>query len=103
MCFFMTMHRIISDAWSVGLLRRDLAAFYATAVRGQDPLLLVEPLPIHYRDYSVWQREQAQLNEHQQQLRYWIMQLETSRPAELLCDKPRPPALSGQTSVRQLT
>ncbi|KAK1914123.1 hypothetical protein P3342_007369 [Pyrenophora teres f. teres] len=89
------MHHIISDGWSADVLMRELAAFYSASMRGQDPLSQVQPLSVQYRDFSVWQREQAQADEHQKQLSYWVEQLQSSRPAELLCDKPRPAALSG--------
>ncbi|KAL7771417.1 hypothetical protein CFE70_001360 [Pyrenophora teres f. teres 0-1] len=82
------MHHIISDGWSVDVLMRELAGFYSASVRGHDPLSQVQPLPVQYRDFSLWQRQQAQADEHQKQLSYWVEQLQTSRPAELLCDKP---------------
>ncbi|KAJ8112404.1 hypothetical protein OPT61_g5221 [Boeremia exigua] len=90
------MHHIVSDGWSTDLLTRELSAFYSAALRGQDPLSHVQPLPIQYRDFSVWQRQQAQVDDHQSQLDYYFKQLNTSRPAELLCDRPRPAVLSGQ-------
>ncbi|KAK1914161.1 hypothetical protein P3342_007407 [Pyrenophora teres f. teres] len=62
----------------------------------------VQPLSVQYRDFSVWQREQAQADEHQKQLSYWVEQLQSSRPAELLCDKPRPAALSGEAGVQSI-
>lgn len=96
------MHHIVSDGWSADVLMRELGAFYSAAVRGEDPLSQVQPLPVQYRDFSVWQRQQAQVDEHDKQLRYWLTQLQTSRPAELLCDKPRPAALSGSADVRTL-
>ncbi|KAH6618447.1 hypothetical protein C7974DRAFT_415823 [Boeremia exigua] len=96
------MHHIISDGWSVDVLMRELGACYSAAIRGQDPLSQLQPLQIQYRDFSVWQRQQAQVDEHNKQLEYWIAQLQTSRPAELLCDKPRPAALSGHADVRIL-
>ncbi|KAL7771431.1 hypothetical protein CFE70_001374 [Pyrenophora teres f. teres 0-1] len=71
-------------------------------LRGHDPLSQVQPLPVQYRDFSLWQRQQAQADEHQKQLSYWVEQLQTSRPAELLCDKPRPAALSGQAGVQSI-
>ncbi|KAM4063969.1 AMP-binding enzyme [Hirsutella rhossiliensis] len=52
------MHHIISDGWSIDILRRELAAFYSAAIRGQDPLSQVRPLPIQYRDASAWQKQQ---------------------------------------------
>ncbi|KAG9196802.1 hypothetical protein G6514_004200 [Epicoccum nigrum] len=96
------MHHIVSDGWSVDVLMRELSAYYSAAVRGHDPLSQVQPLPIQYRDFSVWQRQQAQVDEHDRQLEYWIAQLQTSRPVEMLCDKPRPAALSGHADVRIL-
>ncbi|MDI1486221.1 MAG: Non-ribosomal peptide synthetase [Ramalina farinacea] len=96
------MHHIISDGWSVDILRKELAAFYAAAIHDQDPLSQVDPLPIQYRDYSLWQKQQDQSEEHERQLEYWVTQLETSQPAELLCDKPRPAALSGKAGMQQL-
>ncbi|KAF2472341.1 amino acid adenylation [Lindgomyces ingoldianus] len=96
------MHHIVSDGWSVDVLMRELSAFYSAAIAGQDPLSQVQPLPIQYCDFSVWQRQQAQVDEHQRQLSYWLTQLQTSRPAELLCDKPRPATLSGKADVRTL-
>ncbi|KAK1911236.1 hypothetical protein P3342_011838 [Pyrenophora teres f. teres] len=95
------MHHIISDGWSVDVLMRELAGFYplqcVAMIRSQ-----VQPLPVQYRDFSLWQRQQAQADEHQKQLSYWVEQLQTSRPAELLCDKPRPAALSGQAGVQSI-
>ncbi|KAK1912701.1 hypothetical protein P3342_004637 [Pyrenophora teres f. teres] len=94
------MHHIVSDGWSVNVLMRELSTFYSASLRGQDPLSQIQPLPIQYRDFSVWQRQQAQIDEQEKQLSYWLTQLQTSRPAELLCDKPRPATLSGKADTR---
>ncbi|KAJ6279029.1 hypothetical protein J3E71DRAFT_242872 [Bipolaris maydis] len=96
------MHHIISDGWSMDVVTRELAAFYSAATQDRDPLAQVQPLPIQYRDFSLWQREQAQVESHQKQLDYWVRQLQGNRPAELPCDKPRPAALSGQAGVRSI-
>ncbi|KAH4480511.1 hypothetical protein HBH89_250420 [Parastagonospora nodorum] len=48
------------------------------------------------------ERQNARTDEYDKQLMYWVEQLQTSRPAEMLCDKPRPAALSGQAGTRSL-
>ncbi|KAI9899658.1 hypothetical protein N3K66_006119 [Trichothecium roseum] len=89
------LHHIFSDGWSVDIFRREMAEFYSAAVAGKDPLSLATPLPVQYRDFSLFQREQTQLEHHDRQLEYWVRQLENSQPAELPCDKHRPSTLSG--------
>jgi hypothetical protein len=98
----MVMHHIISDGWSIDILQRELALFYGAFIRGEDPLQQASPLPIQYRDFAVWQKQEAQLAEQQRQLEYWKQQLEGSQPAEFLCDKPRPAVSSGKALFHSL-
>jgi len=51
----MTMHHIVVDAWSIGVLIRELAELYAAYSQGRDSSLA--ELPIQYADYAVWQKE----------------------------------------------
>ncbi|KAI0882912.1 non-ribosomal peptide synthetase [Annulohypoxylon maeteangense] len=97
------MHHIISDGWSIDILRQELGDFYSAALRGRDPLSVVSPLPIHYRDFSVWQKRKEQVAEHQRQLEYWTNQLTDSSPAEFLIDFPRPTILSGKAGFVPVT
>lgn len=91
------LHHIIADGWSVDILSRELDQFYEAACRGVDPLTTLAPLPVQYRDFSIWQQEDSRLQtEVQKQLRYWSLQLADSSPAEFLTDKPRPSILSGK-------
>ncbi|UKZ78468.1 NRPS [Trichoderma virens FT-333] len=97
------MHHIVSDGWSVDILQKELAVFYSAALRGdEDPTSLVDPLPIQYADYSIWQKQQDQVDNHLHQLNFWTEHLQSSNPAELLCDKPRPPSLSGAADICHL-
>ncbi|WP_412770500.1 condensation domain-containing protein, partial [Ralstonia solanacearum] len=49
-----TMHHIVSDGWSQGVLARELGALYEAYRAGKDDPL--PALPIQYADYAVWQR-----------------------------------------------
>ena len=64
-----TMHHIVSDGWSMGVLTRELSALYAAFVQGrQDPLA---PLAVQYADYAVWQRRWLAGEVLQRQAGYW--------------------------------
>ncbi|KAL7658740.1 hypothetical protein ACMYSQ_004842 [Aspergillus niger] len=94
------IHHILCDGWSVGIIQKELALFYASAIRGEVPSSCLAPLPIQYRDFAAWQHEVSQGHEHRRQLDYWVTQLEGSHPAEFLCDKPRPASFAGAAGVR---
>ena len=51
----LTMHHIVCDGWSMGVLWRELHALYDAFRQGQASPL--PALPIQYADYAVWQRE----------------------------------------------
>ncbi|HEX5601787.1 MAG TPA: condensation domain-containing protein, partial [Pyrinomonadaceae bacterium] len=84
----LTMHHIVSDGWSTGVLIRELSALYDAYSRGEDSPL-AESL-IQYADYAVWQREWLQA-EVEGQLDYWRTKL-ADAPAmlELPTDRARP-------------
>nr|QEO74481.1 condensation domain-containing protein [uncultured bacterium] len=85
-----TMHHIISDAWSIGILIKELATLYGAYVRGEESPL--PELPVQYADYAAWQREHLRGEVLERQLLYWREQLRGA-PAtlELPTDSPRPP------------
>ncbi|UGQ48160.1 non-ribosomal peptide synthetase [Massilia endophytica] len=85
----LTMHHIVSDGWSMGLLIRELSAQYAACLAGRpDPL---PPLPVQYADFAAWQRRCLQGEALQRQAAYWETTL-AGAPAllELPLDRPRP-------------
>ena len=84
-----TMHHIVSDGWSLGLLFRELAVIYEAFAAGQPSPL--PPLPIQYADFAAWQRDVLQGPALQRQLDYWKAQL-SNAPAifELPADRTRP-------------
>jgi NRPS condensation-like uncharacterized protein len=74
----MTMHHIISDAWSMGVLVREMSTLYSAFIEGN-----TSPLPkldIQYADYAVWQRQWLQGEISERQLAYWKNQLDGKLP-----------------------
>ena len=85
----LTVHHIISDAWSLAVLFRELGALYRAFTRGEPSPL--PDLPIQYADYAAWQRRTLHGEALERELAYWRAQLEGLPPAlELLTDRPRP-------------
>ena len=70
----MTLHHIIFDEWSSGVLMRELGALYTALVEDR-PAVLPE-LPIQYADFAHWQREWLQGEVLNAQLGYWKQQLQ---------------------------
>jgi amino acid adenylation domain-containing protein len=85
----LTMHHIVSDAWSAGVFVTELSDLYQ-AFAGGKPSLLKE-LPIQYADYAAWQRNWLRGEVLDGQLKYWREQLKGAPPVvELPSDHPRP-------------
>jgi hypothetical protein len=86
-----TMHHIISDAWSMGALVREVGALYAAFSTGNS-----SPLPelrIQYADYAQWQQEWLRGEVLDRQMSYWKRRLDGIPAAlQLPTDRPRPAA-----------
>jgi len=89
----LTMHHIVSDGWSLGVLVRELSSLYESHSRGEAPQL--PELPVQYADFAAWQRAWLDGEVLETQLDYWRRQL-ANAPAvsELPTDRQRPPAQS---------
>jgi amino acid adenylation domain-containing protein len=87
--FLATLHHIVSDGWSIGVLVRELATFYSALREGVRPAL--PELPVQYADWAVWQREQLESGSLDAGLAWWRQHLGTE-PAvlEIHGDRPRP-------------
>ena len=87
---YLTMHHIVSDGWSMGVLVREFNALYAAFLEGgQDPLPLLE---VQYPDYAAWQRQWLSGERLEAQADYWRRTLaEAPVLLELPTDRPRPP------------
>jgi non-ribosomal peptide synthetase component F len=85
----LTIHHIVSDGWSMGVLVRELAALYEAYIAGHPSPL--RELPIQYADFAVWQRDWLRGEKREEQLSYWKAQLAGAPPLlELPTDRPRP-------------
>ncbi|GAA0467063.1 hypothetical protein Ade02nite_93060 [Paractinoplanes deccanensis] len=83
------MHHVVTDAWSQGVLWRDLVRAYEAALAGAAPGLA--PLPIQYADFAVWQRERMSGPEHEREWAYWRRRLDgCSFVLDLPADRARP-------------
>ena len=51
----LTLHHIVSDGWSIGVLCREMPALYEAFADRRTPAPL-PVLPIQYGDFAVWQR-----------------------------------------------
>jgi amino acid adenylation domain-containing protein len=90
--FLLTMHHIISDAWSLGVLMHEFSVLYSAFSVGRP-----SPLPelfIQYVDFTAWQQKCLNGPVLNQQLEYWKKQLADVPALELPTDRPRA-ALAG--------
>ncbi|HYO98763.1 MAG TPA: amino acid adenylation domain-containing protein, partial [Pyrinomonadaceae bacterium] len=97
-----TMHHIVSDGWSVGVLLGEVAALYEAY--GRDARAPLAELPIQYADFAAWQRRWLDGEQLDAQLGYWREQLRDA-PAllELPTDRPRPPVQTYRGATARFT
>jgi non-ribosomal peptide synthetase component F len=85
----LTMHHIVSDGWSTGILIREMATLYE-GFCSRRPTSLPE-LPIQYADFAHWQRHWLDSGVLESQLTYWTIQLAGASPfLDLPTDHTRP-------------
>jgi amino acid adenylation domain-containing protein len=88
------MHHIVSDAWSMGILIKEMLALYSAYSADEESPL--EELPIQYADYAKWQRDYLVGDVLKDEVGYWMEQLKDVTPLELPTDHARPVAPSYQ-------
>ena len=84
-----TLHHIVGDAWSFGVLYHEVSRLYAAFAAGEP-----SPLPavaVQYADFALWQREWLRGEVLERQLAWWKERLAGAPPLlELPTDRPRP-------------
>jgi hypothetical protein len=71
--FVASLHHLITDAWSMGLLISDALGYYDELLAGRQPV--VQPTPYAYSDFARWQREQMSGDKLAQELQWWSSRL----------------------------
>ena len=87
--FWVGMHHIVTDGWSLTVMCRELAELYEAAVTQRQPAL--SPLGLQYADFAVWQRNWLSGEVLQKQLDYWRGQLAGAARLEFPADRPSSP------------
>lgn len=82
----MTIHHILADGVSLGIIDHDVATLYRARLDGGRPEL--PHLPVQFGDY-VW-AEMKWPSPHDDERRYWLHQLAEVPPLDLPLDHPRP-------------
>jgi amino acid adenylation domain-containing protein len=97
----LTLHHIVADGTSIGVLYDELESAYSALATGREPSL--PPLPLQYPDYAVWQRSTATGDAAARQLEYWADRLRDSTVLELVTDRSRPAMQSTAGDKRETT
>ena len=93
----LSMHHVVSDGWSMGVMVKEFAELYE-GNRGGEKSRLGE-LPIQYADYAVWQRGRLEGEVLEEQIEYWKGQLGGVSVLELPTDLPRAGAASQRSET----
>lgn len=84
-----TFHHIICDGWSIGVFSRELSAWYSALVQDRTPA--IEPLPLQYQDFTLWQRRLLADRRGEELRDYWRQKLaEVPSRIDLPTDYPYP-------------
>ena len=88
-----TMHHIVCDGWSNGILTRDFTDLYAAFAQSREPAL--PELPFQFADFTVWQQNWLSSEAAEAALAFWRKHIRREMPAvDLPTDRPRLPQKS---------
>jgi hypothetical protein len=105
----LNMHHIVADGWSVTVMLRDLQALYAAAranpaLSAAQLTAVLPALPIHYKDFAVWQQAGMGSPAMAAARRYWLERFEGGGiPLDLPYDRPRPAEPTRRGDIVALT
>jgi amino acid adenylation domain-containing protein len=98
----LTMHDIVSDGWSIGVLLRELGELYRACSRGE--AVAPPPLRLQYRDFARWERDRLKGEALERLLAHWRSRLAGApQVLDLPTDRPRPPVESYRGAIHSFT
>ncbi len=90
-----TIHHVLTDQWSGGILSNEMHAFYADIAAGRE--ITLPPLRIQYKDFAHWQNQRLTHSGSNHHRKYWLDKFSGGIPIlELPLDYPRPKIRSGK-------
>ncbi|AZZ92858.1 amino acid adenylation domain-containing protein [Hahella sp. KA22] len=97
-----TLHHIVTDGWSIGVMVEEISALYNAISQNRPPAL--PALPIQYGDYAAWQQRRYSRDASPPELEWWLPRL-LGAPLrlELPLDHPRPPVQHFHGDVEHFT
>lgn len=85
----LSMHHIVSDAWSIAIMIQDLIEYYFATKMGRTPQ--VEPIAATYADFVTWERAHLESESGERMFDFWKDHLAGAPAAlDLPTDRPRP-------------
>ena len=99
--FVLSLHHLVGDGWSHGVLLEEIVTCYRALLRGERPAL--EPLELHYKDVAAWQEQALSGPAAQPHRDYWLERLGGEVPVlELPTDRTRPAVTSFRGEVHRM-
>ncbi len=92
-----TTHQIVSDGWSIGVMAREMGVIYDALRRDEE--IPLEPLPIQYADYTLWQLEWLKARGIEAETQYWSQQLAGVKPFKVIPDRAKPAMASTNGAI----
>ncbi|WP_281925842.1 condensation domain-containing protein, partial [Flavobacterium collinsii] len=87
--FFLSLHHIIGDGWSIEVLISEVVKTYNALTQGTE--IALPELSLQYKDYAVWLNDEIQQEQYQASEHYWLEQFAGELPVlDLPSFKTRP-------------
>lgn len=102
MVLLVNIHHIVSDGWSIDILRSELLAYYEAYVQKEVGFSLPS-LSIQYKDYALWQQTYLTGDVLANQINYWKTKLSGFENLALPTDYVRPSQVNYQGAETYFT